>query len=129
MPAVEEVLDGLAGRDPGRTLDLADGRVRVDLTAGRATRHWLVELAGGRVTSVSHEHAAADAVLRGDRDALQQLVNGEATLGMAFVRGDLDLQGNLELITLLTRLLRPAEDDCRPRRAIRPQRAPRRGRP
>ena len=93
---------GRRGHEP--LLEKATGIVRFDLVDGRRTERWLVTLDRGDV-SVSRKNAAADCIVRGDRSLLEAMATGEANAMAAYLRGELTLEGDPELLLLFQRVL------------------------
>ena len=73
----------------------ARGTLRFDLRDGERIRHWLVELDRGNV-SVSRRRGSADCVVRTDAAVFDGLVTGEVNALVAFLRGELTLEGDPE---------------------------------
>jgi putative sterol carrier protein len=90
------------GREP--LLQNAAGTLRLELTHGKRTERWLVELDKGEV-SVSRRNAAADSVVRTTKALFDRLARGEANAFAAYLRGEVDGEGDLALILLFQRLL------------------------
>ena len=93
---------GRRGHEP--LLEKATGIVRFDLVDGRRTERWLVTLDRGDV-SVSRKNAAADCIVRGDRSLFEAMATGEANAMAAYLRGELTLEGDPELLVLFQRVL------------------------
>jgi putative sterol carrier protein len=92
---------GSRGREP--MLDQANGSIRFDLVDGARTTRWLVELDKGQA-SVSHKNARADCVVRGDRALFDRIVTGKENDMAAFLRGEISVEGDSELLVLIRRL-------------------------
>src|SRR5436190_15328476 len=99
-----EFFRGLGRREHGPLLEKAQGTVRFDLVDGRRTERWLVMLDGGDV-SVVRKNAAADCVVRAERTLFEGMVTGEVNAMAAFLRGELTLEGDPELLVLIQRIL------------------------
>jgi putative sterol carrier protein len=102
---------GRRGHEP--LLEKARGTVRFELVDGKRTERWLLTLSGGDV-SVSRKNVAADCIVRADRKLFDAMVTGEANAMSAYLRGELSLEGDPELLVLLQRVLggpstRPSE--------------------
>jgi putative sterol carrier protein len=93
---------GLRGHEP--LLEKARGTVRFDLVAGKRTDRWLVTLDRGDV-SVSHKNATADCVVRAERTLFDAMATGEVNGMAAYLRGELTLEGDPELLVLIQRVL------------------------
>jgi putative sterol carrier protein len=89
------------GREP--LLEKAQGTLRIDLTNGKKSEHWLVAFDKGDL-SVSRRNAKADCVFRTDRALFGRIVRGEANGVTAALRGEASAEGDLELLFLLQRV-------------------------
>ena len=96
-------LDGLGriGHEP--LLEKAAGTVRFDLVDGKRTDRWLVTLERGEV-SVSRKNLAADCVVRADRSLFDAMAGGDVNAMAAYLRGELTLEGDPELLVLIQRV-------------------------
>jgi hypothetical protein len=90
-----EFFDTLGNRRHERLHEVA-GTIRVDLTDGRETEHWFVEISHGDL-SVSRDTRAADLVVRTDRGFFNKIVTGEANMLAAWVRNEVIFEGCLPL--------------------------------
>jgi putative sterol carrier protein len=90
------------GREP--LLEKAKGTVRFDLVEGRRTERWLVTVDRGDV-SVVRKNAAADCIVRAERALFEGMVTGDVNAMAAFLRGELTLEGDPELLVLIQRVL------------------------
>ena len=90
------------GREP--LLQNATGTLRLELTHGKRTERWLIELDKGEV-SLSRRNSAADGVVRTTKALFDRLARGEANAFTAYLRGEIDGEGDLALILLFERLL------------------------
>jgi predicted lipid carrier protein YhbT len=93
---------GLRGHEP--LLEKARGTVRFELVDGKRTDRWLVTLDKGDV-SVSRKNVAADCVVRGERALFDAMASGDANGMAAYLRGQLTLEGDPELLVLVQRVL------------------------
>ncbi|HEX2361300.1 MAG TPA: SCP2 sterol-binding domain-containing protein [Jiangellaceae bacterium] len=89
------------GHEP--LLEKASGTVRFDLSVGSGTEHWLLAFDDGDV-SVSREHRAADCVVRTDKKVFDGLATGKLNGLTAYLRGEIGLEGNPELLVLVQRV-------------------------
>jgi hypothetical protein len=96
--------DQLAQRGHIPLLENEHGRLRVELADEAGTRNWTVTFDHGDVT-VSHEDIDVDGVIRADRALFDRAAQGEENLMTARLRGDLSLDGSLDLIVQFSRLL------------------------
>ena len=88
------------GHEP--LLEKATGSVRFDLADGERIDRWLVSLDQGEVTA-SRKNAAADCVVRTDRRLFDAIARGDERDGR-YLRGDLTLEGDPELMVLIQRI-------------------------
>jgi predicted lipid carrier protein YhbT len=98
-----EFFGAIAQRRHEPFLEKTSGTVRVDLTSGARTDHWLLSINKGDL-SVSDQHAPADCVIRADKEIFDRIASGEANAQAMFLRGALEVQGSPELLLLFTRL-------------------------
>ena len=82
----------------------ARGTVRFDVRDGERIRRWRVEIDRGEVT-VSRRRGAADCVVRTDVAVFDGLFTGEINALTAFLRGEVTLEGDPELLVLFQRVL------------------------
>jgi putative sterol carrier protein len=92
---------GRRGHDP--LLEKSTGTVRFDLTNGQRTDRWLVSIKKGSI-AVSEKNAPADCVIRTSKEIFDGFASGEANLMAAFLRGAMDVEGDLSLAALIQRL-------------------------
>jgi putative sterol carrier protein len=93
---------GRRGHEP--LLEKGTGTVRFDLVDDTRTDRWLVTLDKGDV-SVSHKNAAADCVVRAERKLFDAMASGGVNGMAAYLRGELTLEGDPELLVLIQRVL------------------------
>lgn len=106
-------MDLLAERGHEPSMAKASGTVRFEVVDGDHTERWLLTVAKGSL-AVSRRNARADVTLRAPRPLFEQLVRGKANAMAAFLRGALELEGDIQLIVLVQRLL-PRPRDARSR--------------
>jgi putative sterol carrier protein len=99
-----EFFQGLGRRGHEPLLEKATGVVRFDLVDGKRTDRWLLTLERGDV-SVSRRNARADCVIRADRTLFDAMARGEVNGMAAYLRGELTLEGDQELLVLIQRVL------------------------
>ena len=99
-----EFFHGLGGRGHEPLLGKATGTVRFDLVDGGRTVRWLVTLDKGDV-SVSRKNVAADCVVRADRTLFDAMASGDVNALAAYLRGELTIEGDPELLVLIQRVL------------------------
>jgi putative sterol carrier protein len=107
---------GSRGREP--SLAQARGTIRFDLVDGKRTDRWLVSLDRGDV-SVSRKNATADCIVRTESTVFEAILSGDANGMASFLRGELTIEGDPELLVLIQRVF-PAPAV---RRARRPSKA------
>ena len=93
---------GRSGHEPH--LKKASGTVRFDLTENGRTKRWFVTVEKGDVT-VSRAGGKADCVARAEKRLFDSLVSGRQNAMAALLRGELQAEGNTELMVLFQRLL------------------------
>ena len=103
---------GRRGHEP--LLEKGTGTVRFDLVHGTRIDRWLVTLDKGDV-SVSRKNAAADCVVRAERTLFDAMASGGVNGMAAYLRGELTLEGDPELLVLMQRVL-PGPANPRARR-------------
>ncbi|MBV8463630.1 MAG: SCP2 sterol-binding domain-containing protein [Acidimicrobiales bacterium] len=81
----------------------ATGGLRVDLRTGERAASWRLDVDHGHV-SVSRRQGRADAALRAERALFDRFVEGEANMMAALLRGAIDVEGDLGLLTAFGRL-------------------------
>lgn len=80
------------------------GSIRVDLLRDGRVDHWLLQLLDGRL-SVLREERDADCILILAKESFDKVVNGQEDLNVMLPRGDLRLEGSLQMLTVLRILL------------------------
>jgi alkyl sulfatase BDS1-like metallo-beta-lactamase superfamily hydrolase len=102
----EDFFDTLARRGHVPEVEHEHGRLRFELVDGPRTDHWLVSIDDGDVTvSRDVEDADVDAVFSADRSLFDQAVVCEGNVVAAYLRGEVGVKGNMDLIATLLRLL------------------------
>jgi predicted lipid carrier protein YhbT len=102
--AAAAFFEDLTSRDQIPLLHNTCGTFRADLDAAGGTTHWYVTIDKGKV-KVSHRSARADAVVRGSVELFDKMATGKANATAAMLRGVLSVEGDLELVSALARLL------------------------
>lgn len=100
----EAFFDELARRGHVPWLDHERGALRYEVVDGACIRPWTVAFDDGNV-EVSHDESGVDAVMRVDLALFDRAVCGEANLLSAWLRGEVNYTGSLELLTQMSRLL------------------------
>jgi predicted lipid carrier protein YhbT len=98
-----EFFDGLAERGHIPDLEKAAGTVRFDVVRGKRTDHWLVTIRKGDV-AVAREEGDADCVATAKKQVVDGLVTGKENALATFLRGDIVVEGDIELLVLFQRL-------------------------
>ena len=101
--ATSEFFSALARRGHEPLLQNADGSVRFELERDGDTEHWLVTIHNGEL-AVSDQNVVADCVVRAEKSFFDHLARGDANAMAALLRGELLVQGDLELLALFQRL-------------------------
>jgi putative sterol carrier protein len=101
---IAEFMEGVTSRGHEPSLAKATGTVRFEVVDGRRTERWLLTVTGGKL-AVSHGNARADVTLRAPRALFEQIFRGKANATAAFLRGALQIEGDVQLIVLVQRLL------------------------
>jgi len=99
----EKFLEELGRRGHEPLLTKLSGTVRFDLVDGSHTDSWLVTIDKGDVT-VSHEPAAADCTIRGDKELFDALAAGRRNAVSSVLRGALTVSGDVELLFGIQRI-------------------------
>jgi putative sterol carrier protein len=98
---------GRRGHEP--MLRKATGTLRFDLVDGTSKLQWTVALKKGDV-SVSQTNAEADCVVTTHRSLFDAIVRGEKNAMAAVLRGEIEVEGDTELLVLFQRVfVGPAE--------------------
>ena len=93
----------LARREHEPLLRRSIGNVRFDLLQDQATKHWMVVIQKGHV-SVTRRNTRADTVVRLEKRLFDALASGEANAMAAFLRGEVEVEGDYHLLTQVQRL-------------------------
>ena len=91
----------LRGHETG--LENVTGTLRFDLVNRKRTARWLVAIERGDV-EVSHRNVKADCVVRADKSLFDGIAAGDVNAFAATLRGQVDIEGNPELLVLFQRL-------------------------
>jgi putative sterol carrier protein len=102
--AVDAFFEHVEARAHEPLLDKGSGVLRIDLTRGEQADSWFISIDHGDI-SVSREQANADCTLRMDHALFSRMATGEANAMAAVLRGEVSIEGDLELVLLLQRLL------------------------
>ncbi|MEV4411299.1 SCP2 sterol-binding domain-containing protein [Catellatospora sp. NPDC049609] len=94
---------GLAEHGRYPLLGAVTGTIRFDLGNHGRTEHWRVAIARGHV-DVSRGGEPADCIVKVDKKLFDGMVTGTVNTMAAVLRGQVDVDGDLHLITMLQRL-------------------------
>jgi putative sterol carrier protein len=105
IDATEEFFAGLA--DVDRTVFRnATGTVRFELVDNDTIEYWLVVLDKGTVRAFrAPEAIESETVVRANKALLDEIMRGVANTTTAMLRGALSVEGDLELLWLLQRVI------------------------
>jgi putative sterol carrier protein len=99
----ESLLETLAERSQEQPITAFNGIVRFDVRDGDRVDEWYLTIAKGIVT-VARKGGEPDCVLAGDVTTFDAVLSGKANAMAAILRGALDVQGKVVLLTALQRL-------------------------
>ncbi len=85
-------------------LQRMSGTLRFDVVDGKRTARWFVTLKNGEA-KVSRQGSAADCVVKADKRLFGGIVSGKANVFAATLRGEIQVEGDRELMVLFQRLL------------------------
>jgi hypothetical protein len=98
-------LDDLGGRGHDPLLHQAAGTMRLDLVGpGGDVDRWYLTMHRGDI-HVGRRAVKANAVLRAERSLMDGMVTGRVNANAALLRGVLEVEGDLGLVTMFSRLL------------------------
>jgi putative sterol carrier protein len=95
--------EGLEARGHEPRLEKVSASLRFDLENGEKRNRWHVAIDKGEI-AVSHKNARADCVVRADSSVFDGVAGGEVNALAAVLRGEIDIEGDPELLMLLLRL-------------------------
>jgi putative sterol carrier protein len=102
--ATATFFENLASQGHEPLLHHASGTVRLDLRNGKAVEHWYLIMVKGDVT-VSHHNTKANATIGMDKKLFEGMTRGTVNLTASLLRGLLDVDGDLGLLSAFDRLL------------------------
>jgi len=79
------------------------GTIRLDLLDPSGPEHWFISVREGTV-AVSNRNAKADAVGRAEEKLIAGMAKGSVNVNAALLRGDIEIEGDLALISSFARL-------------------------
>jgi putative sterol carrier protein len=100
----EEFFDELKRRGHEPLLRNATGTLRFDVVDGKRTARWFLTVKKGDLT-VSRQGSGADCIVRGDKALVEGIWAGDVNAFAAVLRGEIDVEGDLEMMVLFQRLL------------------------
>ncbi|MFG3420157.1 SCP2 sterol-binding domain-containing protein [Micromonospora sp. NPDC048063] len=110
---------GRLGRSPGTPITMkARGTIRLDVERDTGADVWFVTLCDG-TTQVSRQEQRPDLVIRGHQTLFDRLVQGRAQLYAALMRNEINVEGDLALLSSFERLLPGPEGAHHPRDFVR----------
>jgi SCP-2 sterol transfer family len=102
--ATAAFLEDLSSRGEIPLLHNMSGSIRIELIRREQNTHWYLAIDRGSV-NVSHRNAKADAMIHGSAELFDKLATGRANATASMLRGTLEVEGNLGLISCLERVL------------------------
>ena len=104
MPdATAEFFSALEARRHEPLLEKESGTLRFDLTSGKKTTRWLIEIENGDV-SISHRSAKADCVVRTKKSLFDGIATGQQNAMAAVLRGEVGIEGDRTLLVRFQKL-------------------------
>ena len=100
--ATTKFFEALEARGHNPMLEKAKGTVRFDLRDGKHTARWVISIDKGDL-AVSRRNAKADCVVRVDKALFDKIATGRANPLTALMRGELEAEGDMGLLTGLQR--------------------------
>ena len=98
-PFFEEL--GRRGHEP--LLEKISGTLRFDLRSRQRVDHWLITIRRGDV-AIAEQEGSADCVVQIDKALFERVANGTENAVAALLRGEIGVEGNIELLMLFDRL-------------------------
>jgi predicted lipid carrier protein YhbT len=110
---------GRLGQHPAPSIAMkARGTIRLDVERDAETESWFVTLHNGKA-QVSRQERQPDLVIRGHRALFDRLVRGQAQLYASLLRNEVNVEGDLALLSSFERLLPGPESAHHPRAIAR----------
>ena len=111
-----EFFGDLGGRGHVPLLKKASGTLRFDIRDGQRVDRWLVDVRKGDV-SVSRRNVGADCVVSADKALFDGIASGKTNAMAALLRGEANVEGDVQLLVLFQRLFPPPRSRRRRRLA------------
>lgn len=108
------MFDNLERREHVPTLRKVRGSVRFELEHDEQTDYWTVMIDDGNL-HVARERRDADCVVHADKQVFDRVASGRQNAISALLRGAVLIEGDLELLVMLERLLPGPADATDPR--------------
>jgi putative sterol carrier protein len=89
------------GHEP--LMEKASGVLRVDLRNGEQVASWFLSFDHGDIT-VSRDGDEAECTVRMEGKVFDRVANGDTNAVTALLRGEVDVDGDIDLLTLFQRL-------------------------
>jgi putative sterol carrier protein len=118
--ATSGFLTALASAEHDSSLGRADGALRIELERNGKTERWFLEVHQGEVT-VSRKRVPYDGTIRTTGELFDRMASGEANAMTALLRGEIQVEGDAELLVLVQRLFPspPRRSTGKPRKGAR----------
>jgi putative sterol carrier protein len=101
--ATTEFFSALEARRHEPLLEKESGTLRFDLTSGKRTTRWLIEVENGDV-SISHRNSKADCVVRAKKSLFDGIAAGQQNAMAAVLRGEVGIEGDRTLLVRFQKL-------------------------
>ncbi|MEU6022288.1 SCP2 sterol-binding domain-containing protein [Micromonospora sp. NPDC048871] len=118
--AIEQFFASLPARGPQEMRSSLAGTLRIDLSDGERTEHWVLRLRPG-VIEVERGPAEADSIWYCSVDLFDRLVTGRAEPLAALFRNECSFSGRVPMFLILRRLFPSAPGVQDPRTRAREQ--------
>lgn len=96
-------------------LEKLDGAIRFDITSGKTAEHLRITFNHGDIEA-AQETSEADCVFRADRALFNDILLGEQNVMAAFLRGDVQVEGDPHYVMSIQRLLPSPPNSRDPKR-------------
>jgi predicted lipid carrier protein YhbT len=99
-----EFFETLEQRVDDPLLQRVSGTLRFEVVDGKKTARWFVTVKKGEA-KVSRQGSAADCTVKADRRLVNGIFSGKVNTLAATLRGEVEIEGDTELMVLFQRLL------------------------